>query len=145
MRQKDKQTNVHSTLYYLLIAAAITTGITGILHLRLFFTGLDRGISDIGIFFLVSGVLQLFWVIPMIRRWGRPWYYFGLGGTIVLVVIWGMTRVPNPITHGRALPINSMSIVTELFEFSFIIITAIIIIISKERSKRAPEIKQDVK
>ena len=54
----------------------------------------------------------------------------------------GMTPVPNPITNGRALPINSMSIITELFEIAFIIITAIII--SKERSKRAPEIKQDV-
>jgi hypothetical protein len=36
-----------------------------------------------------------------------------------------------------------MSIVTELFEIAFIIIVAIII--SKERSKRAPEIKQDVR
>ncbi len=108
----------------------------------MFFNGLDRRINDIGIFFLVSGVLQLFWVIPMIRRWGRPWYYFGLGGTTVLIILWIMTRVPNPITNGRALPINSMSIVTELFEIAFIIITAIII--SKERSKRAPEIKQDV-
>jgi hypothetical protein len=144
MKGKDKQTNVHSTLYYLLIAAAITSGIAGILHLRLFFSGLDRGINDIEIFFLISGLLQLFWVIPMIRHWGRPWYYFGLGGTIVLVILWSITRVPNPITHGRALPINSMSIVTELFEFAFIIITAIIII-SNKRSVRAPEIKQDVK
>jgi hypothetical protein len=144
MKLKDKQTNVHSTLYYLLIAAAITTGIAGILHLRLFFNGLDRGINDIGIFFLVAGVLQLFWVVPMIRRWGRPWYYFGLGGTIVLVVLWGITRVPNPITNGRAFTINSMSIIPEIFEIAFIIIAAIII--SKERSKRAPEIKQqDVK
>ena len=76
----------------------------------------------------------------MIRRWGRPWYYIGLGGT--QLIIWVMTRVPNPITNGRALSINSMSIVTELFEIAFIIITAIII--SKERSKRAPEIKQDI-
>ncbi|MGB7954850.1 MAG: hypothetical protein WCF23_12800 [Candidatus Nitrosopolaris sp.] len=63
-----------------------------------------------------------------------------LGATVVLIIIWVMTRVPNPITNGRALSINSMSIVTELFEIAFIIITAIII--SKERSKRAPEIKQ---
>ena len=137
-----KQVNVHSRLYYY-YAAAITTGIAGILHLRLFFNGLDRGINDIGMFFLLSGILQLFWVIPMIRRWGRPWYYFGLGGTIVLIILWMLTRVPNPITSGRALPINSMSIITELFEIAFIIITAIII--SKERSKRAPEIKQDVR
>ena len=117
-------------------------GYAGILHLRLFLNGLDRGINDIGMFFLLSGILQLFWVIPMIRRWGRPWYYFGLGGTVVLIIMWVMTRVPNPITNGRALSINSMSIVTELFEIAFIIITAIII--SKERSKRAPEIKQDI-
>lgn len=137
-----KQANVQSRLYYY-YAASIATGIAGILHLRLFFNGLDRGINDIGTFFLISGVLQLFWVIPMIRRWGRPWYYIGLGGTIVLIIIWVTTRVPNPITHGRALSINSMSIVTELFEIAFIIIVAIII--SKERSKRAPDIKQDLR
>jgi hypothetical protein len=78
-----KQANVQSMLYYYYVAA-ITTGI---LHLRLFFNGLERGINDIGMFFLVSGALQLFWVIPMIRRWGRPWYYFGLGGTIVLIIM----------------------------------------------------------
>jgi hypothetical protein len=109
----------------------------------LFFNGLDRGINEIGMFFLLSGILQLFWVIPMIRRWGRYWYYVGLGGTVVSIIIWVMTRVPNPITNGRALSINSMSIVTELFEIDFIIITAIII--SKERSKRGPEIKQGVR
>jgi hypothetical protein len=100
--------------------------------------GLDRGINEIGIFFLVSGILQLFWVIPMIRRWGRPWYYIGLVGTIILIIIWSVTRVPSPITHGMALSINSISIVTELFEFAFIIITTIIVI-SKERSKNEPE------
>ena len=60
----------------------------------------------------------------------------------MLIILWVMTRVPNPISNGRGLPINSMSIVTVLFEIAFIIITAIII--SKERSKRAPEIKQGV-
>ncbi|MDQ6668108.1 MAG: hypothetical protein M3Y53_07765, partial [Thermoproteota archaeon] len=104
-----KQVNVYLSPYYY-YAAAISTGIAGILHLRLFLNGLDRGINDIGTFFLISGVLQLFWVIPMIRRWGRPWYYFGLGGTIVLIILWVMTRIPNPITNGRALSINSMSI-----------------------------------
>jgi hypothetical protein len=117
------------------------TGIAGILHLRLFANGLDRGINDIGIFFLVSGIAQLFWVIPMIRRWGRPWYYVGLVGTIIMIIIWSVTRVPNPITHGMALPINSMSIVTELFEFAFVIITGIIVI-STEKGKKAPEINK---
>ena len=79
----------------------------------------------------------------MVRRWGKPWYYVGMGGTIVLIIIWTITRFPNPLTEGRGLPINSMSIVTDLFEIAFVITTAIII--SKERSKRAPEIKQNVR
>lgn len=132
-----KQEIVHPSIFYY-YAAAIATGIAGLLHLRLFSMGLDRGINEIGIFFLVSGILQLFWVVPFVRLWGRTWYYIGLGGTVVLIIIWSITRVPNPITHGMALPINSMSIVTEVFEFAFIIITAIIVI-STERSKKAPE------
>jgi len=142
MNQADRQTSIRPGLYYF-YAAGIATGIAGLLHLRLFSMGLERGINEIGIFFLVSGILQLFWVIPMIRRWGRPWYYFGLGGTIVLVALWAITRVPNPITHGRAFQINSMSIVTEVFEFAFIVITALIII-SNERSRNAAEIKDDI-
>jgi len=59
-----------------------------------------------------------------------------------LIIIWTITRFPNPITEGKGLSINSMSIITELFEFAFVIITAIIII-SKERTKKAPEIKQN--
>ncbi len=66
-----------------------------------------------------------------IKRWGRPWYYVGIGGTVVLVIIWALTRVSNPLTGGRALSINPMSIVTELFEYAFIII--ILIIVAKER------------
>jgi hypothetical protein len=143
MKQDDRQTNTHLGLTYF-YAAGIVTGIAGLLHLRLFSMGLERGINEIGIFFLVSGILQLFWVVPMIRRWGRPWYYVGLGGTLVLIVLWAITRVPNPITHGRAFQINSMSIVTEVFEFAFIAITALIVI-STERSRKAAEIKEGIK
>jgi len=74
---------------------------------------------------------ELFWVVLTIKRWGRLWYYVGIGGTIVLVIIWALTRVSNPLTGGRALSINPMSIVTELFEYAFIII--ILIIVAKER------------
>jgi hypothetical protein len=77
----------------------------------------------------------------MVKPCGRLWYYVGIAGTVALITIWTITRFPNPITEGRGLPINSMSIVTELFDFTFVILTAIIVI-SKERSKKAPEIKQ---
>jgi hypothetical protein len=53
MKQHGKQTNIRPGLYYF-YAAGIATGVAGILHLRLFSMGLERGINEIGIFFLVS-------------------------------------------------------------------------------------------
>lgn len=54
-----------------------------------------------------------------------------------------ITRAPNPITHRRALPINPMSIVTEFLELMFTVITPLIIV-SKEKSKKATDIRQSV-
>jgi hypothetical protein len=135
---------MNKSLYYYFYAAAAATGIAGILHLMFFLNGLSRGggINNIGIFFLVTAVVQLFWVIPMIRRWGKTWYYIGIGGTVVLIILWAITRVPNPITNGRAIPINSMSIATELFEFAFIIITAIIVV---RQGRLAPKEKEQLR
>ena len=85
-------------LYY---AAAATTAIAGILHLTLAPNMLNFNPSA-AILFFVGGAAQLFWVIPMIRRWGRIWYGIGIVGTLVLIAIWIITRIPgNPIT-GRA-------------------------------------------
>jgi uncharacterized membrane protein YuzA (DUF378 family) len=55
-------------------AAAITTGISGILHLILVPNITSRNPNS-GIFFIISGIAQIFWVIPMLKRWGRTWYY----------------------------------------------------------------------
>ena len=91
-------------LYY---AAATTTAIAGILHLILVPNIISRNPNS-GIFFIISGIAQIFWVIPMLKRWGRTWYYVGIGGTIILVMIWAITRIPgNPIT-GRGGPISEM-------------------------------------
>jgi hypothetical protein len=79
-----------------------------------------------GIFFLVGGIAQLFWIIPMVKKWGRIWYYIGIAGTIVLIIMYFITRAPNPIT-ARALPINSMGIAIEVFQFIYIGITAYIV------------------
>jgi hypothetical protein len=35
--------------------------------------------------------------------------------------------VPNPITEGRALPINEIGVAIEVFQIAYIVITAIII------------------
>jgi hypothetical protein len=83
-------------------------------------------------FFIVAGIAQLFWVLPMVKRWGRKWYVVGIGGTIVLMILYAMTRVPNPITNGRALSISGIGIAIEIFQIAFIIITALIL--AKERT-----------
>jgi hypothetical protein len=114
-------------LYY---AAAATAAIAGILHLSLVPNVIGRNPNS-GIFFIISGIAQIFWVIPMLKRWGRIWYFVGIGGTIILIIMWVITRVPeNPIT-GRGGPISEMAIVIEIFQIAYIIITAIIIL--KER------------
>jgi hypothetical protein len=115
----------YANYYYYYYAAGAATAIAGILHLVTFSNLIGRNPTT-GIFFFVSGIAQLFWTIPMVRRWGKIWYYIGIAGTIVLIIMFFITRVPNPITT-RALPINSMGILIEIFQFIYVGITAYII------------------
>jgi hypothetical protein len=126
----------NSTLYY---TAAATIALAGILHLILVPDIIGRNLNS-GVFFIVAGIAQIFWVIPMLKRWGRTWYYIGIAGTIVLIIMWVMTRAPgNPIT-GRAGPISEMAIAIEVFQIAYVVITAIII--KKERNREIQTIKQ---
>jgi hypothetical protein len=115
--------STYANYYY--YAAAVATAIAGILHIILSSNIIGRSPST-GIFFLVGGIAQLFWVIPMVKKWRRIWYYVGIAGTIVLIIMYFVTRVPNPIT-ARALPINSMGIIIEIFQFIYIGLTAYIV------------------
>jgi hypothetical protein len=130
---------MHKSLYYYMMAGA-TTGIAGILHLVLALNGISRGLSPFTIFFIVAGIAQLFWVIPLIKRWGRIWYYMGIGGTIVLMILYVLTRLPNPITNGRALTINGVGVATEIFQAAFIIITALVLM--KQRTVHPSQMEQ---
>ena len=126
-------------LYY--AGAAATTAIAGILHLSLVPDIIGRNLNS-GVFFLISGIAQIFWVIPMLKRWGRTWYYIGIAGTIILIIMWAMTRVPgNPIT-GRGGPISKMAVAIEVFQVAYIIITAIIIA-KESRSSITQTIKDE--
>ena len=127
----------NSAFYY--TAAAATTALAGILHLILVPDIIGRNLNS-GVFFIVAGIAQIFWVIPMLKRWGRIWYYIGIAGTIVLIIMWVMTRAPgNPIT-GRGGPISEMAIAIEVFQIAYVVITAIII--KKERNREIQTIKQ---
>jgi hypothetical protein len=126
-------------LYY--AGAAATTAIAGILHLSLVPDIIGRNLNS-GVFFLISGIAQIFWVIPMLKRWGRTWYYIGIAGTIILIIMWAMTRVPgNPIT-GRGGPISEMAVAIEVFQVAYIIITAIMIA-KESRSSITQTIKDE--
>jgi hypothetical protein len=78
--------------------------------------------TDITIFFIVSGLAQIFWVIPVIKRWNKPWYYVGIGGTVILIIMY-LIAVP-----GSGYPVNQLDIAIELFQIAFIILCSIIIV-----------------
>ena len=45
-----------------------------------------------GILFLVGGILQVFWAVPVIRHWGRIWQIIGIAGTAIFVILWFATH-----------------------------------------------------
>ena len=111
----------------LYLGAAVCTGLAGILHLMLV-SGSINSHLEYATFFLVSGVAQIFWVIPMVKKWGRIWYIIGIAGTIVLVGLTGyviVSIVENPESTPPG--ISEMAIAIEVFQVSYVILTGIII------------------
>jgi hypothetical protein len=125
---------IGNPLYY---TAAATTAIAGILHLIVVSPLYNPYVLGTNIpgetFFIVAGIAQIFWALPMIKRWGKIWYYIGIAGTVTLIILWALTRAPNPIT-GRAFPIDEIGIAIVVFQIAYIVIT--VIIIAKERRGR---------
>jgi hypothetical protein len=85
-----------------------------------------------GIFFIVAGIAQLFWVLPMIKRWGRIWYFIGIGGAIILIIMWAVTRMPDNQITGRGGPLNEIGVAIQAFQIAYVVITAIIIVKRKK-------------
>ncbi|HLG36692.1 MAG TPA: hypothetical protein VI338_01045 [Nitrososphaera sp.] len=89
-----------------------------------------------GILFIVGGIAQVFWIIPMIRRWGKVWYGIGIAGTAVFIALFFITRIPgNPIT-GRGGGANPTSILVEVFEGLFIGLAVAILIYETRKNIR---------
>jgi len=113
---------------WLYFSAAGTTAIAGILHLILAPNMLNFSPNG-AILFFVGGAAQLFWIVPMIRRWGGLRYGVGIVGTLVLIAIWIITRIDgNPIT-GRAGMINEVGIAVEITQWAFVGLTSAILAI----------------
>lgn len=113
----------------LFYGAAACTLIAGILHLAIVPMFFAQMTIDVKIFFIVSGLAQLFWVIPTIKRWILPWYYIGIGGTIILIIMY-FIAVP-----GSGYPINSLDAAIETFQIVFVILSVIIILKHRNAAK----------
>lgn len=117
------------TIALLLCAAAACTFIAGVLHLAMvpmFFAQLS---IDVTIFFVVSGLAQLFWVIPTIKKWSKPWFYIGIGGTVILIIMY-FVAVP-----GSGYPISPLDLAIEASQIIFVILCTIIIFKDRTTAK----------
>ena len=83
---------------------------------------------------MVGGLAQIFWVLPTVSRCGRGWYYTGIGGTFILIIIWVITRIPNNPITGRGGPVGVTAIAVEVFQIAFIVLSIIILV--KDRKER---------
>ncbi len=81
--------------------------------------------------FILSGILQIFWCVPMIMRWGYKWYYAGLVGTIGLSILLLITRIPNGIIGLPLEDKNPMALLTEVSQLLYIGSALVVIAYSK--------------
>lgn len=121
-------------LFYL---AAATTMIAGVLHLAMIGPSLKPINFPMELLpytdglFLISGIAQIFWALPMALRWNRRWFYAGLIGSIALTSLIALTRIPNEITGVALQDKNPMALLTEVMQTIYIVTTLTIILNNK--------------
>jgi uncharacterized membrane protein YuzA (DUF378 family) len=118
--------NINMIFKVLIYSAALCTLIAGVLHLAIVPMFIGQMTAEITVFFVASGLAQICWILPTLKKWIMPWYYVGIGGTIVLIVLW-IIYIPG---GGHPIDLNSATI--EAFQIAFVILSAIIIKKSKE-------------
>ena len=107
----------------LVYVAAATTVIAGIIHILLAPHSLSDEVGE-GILFLVGGILQIFWALPVIKKWNKIWQYVGIGGTAVLIILWVSTHI-HSLTHGRGL--GGMTLALEVSQVAFIVLSVVLL------------------
>ncbi|HEY7079277.1 MAG TPA: hypothetical protein VH500_06225 [Nitrososphaeraceae archaeon] len=85
----------------------------------------------VAVFFLGSGIAQVFWILPMLKRWGKPWYYIGIIGNVGFIVLYIITLFPGNPINGRGGTVDLTAAICESGQIAYIAITAIIL--TKER------------
>ena len=118
--------DMNMTFKALIYGAAACTLIAGVLHVALVPMFLGQMTTEVTVFFLASGLAQIFWILPTVKKWIMPWYYIGIGGTIVLIVLW-IIYIP-----GSGYPVDLMSATIVAFQVAFVLLSIFIIKKSKE-------------
>lgn len=133
VRRKEADVKKH-VLFYI---AAATTMIAGVLHLAMIGPSLKPINFPMELLpytdglFLICGIAQMFWALPMALRWNRRWFYSGLIGTIALISLIALTRIPNEITGVALQDKNPMALLTEVTQTTYIVTTLTIILNNK--------------
>ncbi len=102
------------------------TGLAGVIHLWIIPEHWEHSPAH-AIFFLLVGVAQIVWSVAVWRRPSTRLYYIGAGMAGWLIVLYGITRsLPAPFGHGPE-EIDTIGIVTKLFEGLGMIVLVILI------------------
>ena len=140
-KERRKESGVKTILIenrVLFYVAAATTMIAGVLHLVMIGPSLKPINFPMELLpytdglFLISGITQIFWALPMALRWNTRWFYAGLIGTIALTSLIALTRIPNEITGIALQDKNPMALLTEVMQTTYIV-TTLTIILNKKR------------
>jgi len=107
--------------HILFYVAGASTLIAGVLHLAIVPMFFNKMPANVTVFFIISGLAQLFWLIPVVKRWSNIWYYIGIGGTVILIILW-IIAVP-----ARGLAVSELEVMIEFFQIIFIILCTIIV------------------
>lgn len=118
----------------LVYVAAATTVIAGIIHILLAPHSLSDE-AEQGILFLVGGILQIFWALPVIKKWNKIWQYVGIGGTAILVILWVSTHIRS-LTHGRGL--GGMTLALEVAQVAFIVLSVVLLKVKQVAQNTIP-------
>jgi hypothetical protein len=81
-------------------AAVLTMMLAGVMHLYVVRDHWAHAPAH-GLFFLIAGIFQIGWSIALLRADSEALRRTGFVGVLVLVLLWGVTRLlPAPFGHG---------------------------------------------
>jgi len=83
LNKKYKIFSKDNSIFYVAIISTALAGISHILIVSLFM-GFE---SKPSIFLFLSGIFQIFWIVPLVKRWGDIWYLIGVIGNIFLIYL----------------------------------------------------------